>query len=79
MASVIKISGGKAKGVYDDRFRQIFEAIGVMKIARASDVEFEPETGDWVATEISTGQEIGRGKNRADVIAQEVRYLEGKL
>lgn len=76
MASVLKISGGTAKAVYDDKWRPILEALGVMQVARASEVEFEPESGDWVATQAGTGKEIGRGKNRADVIRQEVDYLE---
>jgi hypothetical protein len=82
MASVIKLSGGQAKAVYDDRFRPLLEALGIMQVERASEVEYDPGSGDWIATLKSgpeAGREIARGKNRADVIAQEVAYLEERL
>lgn len=78
MATKISIGAGVATGVYDDRLRPIFEALGVLSVKRASEVEYEEETGDWVARLLMDGREIGRGKNRADVIKQEVEFLEGR-
>ncbi|MBI4472181.1 MAG: hypothetical protein HY646_05900 [Acidobacteria bacterium] len=84
MATQIKIGrDGVVRAVYDDRFRAILEALGAMRVERASQVEFESATGDWVARRIldsdMLGEEIARGKNRNDVIAEEVRYLEALL
>jgi hypothetical protein len=72
---VIKINSSCAQAVYDDRLRPILEALGTMHISRATDVEFEPQTGDWVARLRSTGQEIARSKSRAECIRAEVQYL----
>jgi len=83
MANKILIKGGTATAVYDDRFRPLLEALGAMEIERASEVEFDHESGDWIATEVSHdgphGRVIARGKNRAEVIAAEVAYLEARL
>lgn len=78
MATKISIKGGTVTAVYDDRFRPLLEAMGVLSVKRASEVEFDEATGDWVATLVD-GTEVGRGKNRADVIAAEVAYLEERL
>ncbi len=79
MATRLVIKNGTFQGVYDDRFRELYEALGVMKVKRASEVEFDEATGDWVAILAGTTTEIARGKNRGDVIAAEVRYLENQL
>jgi hypothetical protein len=79
MATKIQIKGdGTVVAVYDDRFREILEAIGTMSVKRASEVEFDEATGEWVAT-LKDGTEVGRGKNRNEVIAAEVAYLEARL
>jgi hypothetical protein len=72
---IIKIKNSMAQAVYDDRLRPILEALGAMYVTRATDVEFEPETGDWVARLRSTGQEIARSKQRAECIRAEIQYL----
>lgn len=80
MATKIVIGrDGVVRGVYDDRFKSIFEALGVVKIERASNVEYDHATSEWVATLVSTGEEIARGKDRSKVIEQEVAYLEARL
>ena len=79
MASKLVVRAGQAHGVYDDRWRPILEALGAMHVVRASEVEFEPGTGDWVATLPGTTTEIARGRNRGAVIAAEVAYLEARL
>lgn len=79
MATQIRIKDGIATAVWDDRFRPILEALGTMDVKRASEVEYDPATGDWVARLASTGEEIARGKDRGEVIATEVRYLEERL
>jgi len=78
MASKIVISGGLASCVYDDRFRPLLEALGTMKVNRASTVEFNPIAGDWFAMTDSHGI-IARGKNRNEVIAAEVAWLESRM
>ena len=78
MSTTIKVRGGQVTAVWEDRFRPILESLGVMEVTRGSNVEFEPETGDWVAT-LPSGQEIARGKERNQVIEQEVAYLEERI
>ena len=79
MSTRIFNHGGRVTAVYDDRFLPILEALGEPIITRASEVEWDHAAREWVATEVSTGREIARGRNRAAVIAAEVSYLEGSL
>jgi hypothetical protein len=72
---IIKINSSYAQAVYDDSLRLILEALGTMRVTRATDVEFDPQSGDWVARLRSTGQEIARSKQRAECIRAEVKYL----
>lgn len=76
MAKVISLKGGTANAVYDDRWRSIYEALGVLSVKRASEVEFDAVTGEWVATHCTSGEVIGRGRVRTEVIAQEIAWLE---
>lgn len=79
VASKIVIdAGGTARGVYDDLWRPLFEALsgGKLVIERATEIEYDEGSGDWVATLLKTGQVIARGRNRNDVIKEEVAYLE---
>lgn len=78
MATKMVLRGGEALAVWDDRFRRIYEAVGVLNVQRATDVEFDHESGEWVATHLASGQVIGRGKNRSEVIEQEVEWLENE-
>jgi predicted DNA-binding ArsR family transcriptional regulator len=79
MASKIKITNGNLVSVYDDRFAALFHALGSPDIKRATDVEYDDTSREWVATLRATGEVIGRGTNRADVIKQEVKWLEERL
>ena len=79
MATQMIIKDGQASMVYDDRFRPIMEALGVMNVKRATDVEFDAESGDWIATLLETNEVIARGKNRSECIQHEVEYLERKM
>ena len=76
MASKIHISGGKVEAVYDDRFLPLFQALGTMTVTRATEVEFDHESKEWIATHIATKQVIARGTNRSQVIQDEVKWLE---
>lgn len=78
MASKIVLDGNTARCVYDDRFLPLLEALGVSSIQRASDVEFDNLSGEWVATH-RFGVEIARGKNREEVIKQEVEWIEQQM
>lgn len=79
MAEVVALQGGTAEAVYDDRWRCIYEALGVLSVTRASEVEFDALSGEWVATHCATGHVIGRGRSRSQVIAQEVVWLEANV
>lgn len=65
--------------IYCDSMRGTYEALGAWEAPRVSDVEYDPATGQWVATERATGRTIGRSQSRDETIAQEVAYLEGQL
>ena len=54
-------------------------AIGRVTIERASEVEYDHDASEWVATHHATGEVIARGVHRAEVIASEVRWLEQRL
>jgi hypothetical protein len=71
------LRGGTAVCVWDDRLRPILEAMGELTVRRATEVEWEG--GEWVARLLPEGMEIGRGKNRADVVRKEVEYLEREV
>jgi len=79
MATTITMKNGTASAVYDDRWRPILEALGTIKVQRATDVEFDDASGDWIATRLTTGEVIARGKDRSACIAQEVAFLENEL
>lgn len=79
MATKIIIRGGVCQAVYDDRFRDIFQALGLPIITRATDIEHDTLSGDWIATFRETGEIIARGPNRAQVIENEIKWLEEHL
>ena len=79
MAEVVALHNGTAEAVYDDRWRCIYEALGVLSVRHASEVEFDAVTGEWVATHCASGQIIGRGRSRSRVITQEVAWLEANV
>lgn len=76
MATQIIIARGEARAVYDDRWRVILEALGTMDVQRASEVEYDPKSGDWIAWSLADGHIIARGRDRGAVIRAEVAYLE---
>lgn len=79
MASILKITDTGASCVYDDRLMPLFEAMGNIEIKRATEVEFDDKSGEWVATHLETKAIIARGKNRSEVIKREVEFLENNL
>ena len=62
--------------VYSDKFSCIARALGALEITRATDVEFNPASQQWEARLRHTVRIIATGPNRAEVIAQEVKFLE---
>lgn len=76
MLNIISLRNGQALAVYQDRWRPIYEALGALQVQRASEVEFDAPSGEWIATHKGSGQIIGRGRIRSHVIAQEVAWLE---
>lgn len=79
MASKIIIDGDRIFGVYDDRLRPLYDLLGInLSVKRASRVDFDHTSGDWVAS-LPSGREIARCKEREKAIALEVEYLEARL
>lgn len=79
MATRLRIVGGAAVMVYDDRWREIARAIGAPTVVRASEVEYDHETGEWFAVYLPTGEVIARGPDRGEVIRTEVKWLESNV
>lgn len=79
MATKIVLRGGGAEAVYDDRLAPLFHALGVAKIDRATDVEYDDHSRMWVATHRDTQQVIAAGPVRSEVIKQEVAWLEERM
>lgn len=72
--------GVTAHGVYDDRFFCIFQALSAATptVMRATEVEFDHQCSEWVATHLASREVIARGTNRSEVIRHEVEWLEQK-
>ena len=80
MAGKIVIRDGRVTGVYSDILMPLYKALGTPVITRASNVEHNPESQEWEARLCSNpGALISHGPTRADVIKQEVNYLEERL
>ena len=73
------IRDGRAEMVYSDQWACIARALGAVTIERATDVEYNPAAQVWEARHRETGQVIATGANRSQVIAEEVKFLEGRL
>ena len=76
MACVAGVQCGQVVSVYDDRWQGILSAIGRVQIERASCVEWED--GLWVARR-PDGHVIASGRERSEVIAREVSWLEARI
>lgn len=78
MATKVVLQGEQASAVYDDRWRTIYQAIGLMSVERATNVEFNNAIGEWEAIHLESGHLIAHGPNRAAVIDREVVWLENQ-
>jgi hypothetical protein len=79
MATKIVIDGNKVSCVYDDRLILLLEALGDVSIKRASNVEFNSTRHLWEAELVDSGEVIASGRNRNEVIKNEVKVLEDRL
>lgn len=71
---------GMISAVYDDALAGM--DIGEVRVKRASNVEFNHETGKWEARSCSLsrcGELLASGTNRTEVIKQEVLAVEQQL
>jgi hypothetical protein len=76
MKTIFFSEDGSAEGLYSDEVPLFL--LGLVKIERYSNVEFNNETQEWEARLESDNTLIAAGKNRADCIAQEEAYYIGK-
>jgi len=74
--TTIRIVNGEARCVYSDAALPFLKALGVVRAERATDVEWDEEAGEWIARLRSSGEVIAHGESRAQVIREEVAYLE---
>ena len=68
---------GEVAAIYDDDVRGLYDALGEVSIARASNVEPD-EAGQWRAS-MTDGAVLGPFRLRAEALAAEVTYLQSKL
>lgn len=67
---------GAVRAVYSDKLPGL--ALGPMEMTRASNVEFDHARQEWEAR-TPGGELIAQGKNRDEVIRQEVKVIESRL
>lgn len=67
---------GSIEGLYSDEMR--LDEVGDIEVRRASNVEFDAASGEWVA-ETPDGQVIGRARLRSECIRKEVEFLQAAL
>lgn len=65
--------GGTIEGLYDDDLA--LHELGDIEIRRASSVEYDQASGEWVAA-TEDGTVIGRARRRAACILQEIRHFQ---
>ena len=71
---VIVERGGVIRAVYSDKLN----GIGEMEVSRASNVEFNHKMQEWEAR-TPDGTLIAHGKDRDEVIKEEIRVIESRL
>lgn len=75
----VRIDGTAVRCVHDDDVMRLLQALGVVRVERASNVEYDHDTSEWVARLAGTNTIIARGADRAAVIRAEIKYLEERL
>ena len=73
---LVILPDGSLRCVYTEEIP--LEEFGPLEVSRASGVEFDPASQEWVAR-LPEGEEIARGKSRAEVLRKEVEVLESRL
>lgn len=78
METVLRIKpDGTIQCVYTDRFP--LRRLGVLSMRRVTKVEFDPESQEWVARFVKTGEGLARGPSRQGVVDIEVFVLQEML
>jgi len=68
---------GTVFSVYSDKWRGLLEALGeIEEVKRATVIDWDHDTQEWVGRLCRTGQEIARSRSRDEAIAQEIAWLE---
>jgi hypothetical protein len=70
-------SNGTVASMYNDVLRDL--DLGPISTQRASSVEWDRKTQEWVAKVVQTGEVLARGGRRGEVVAREVEVLQGRL
>lgn len=72
------LQDGSLVGVYSDQLAELGSRLGKLEVKRASNVEFDEASQEWVAVD-NNGKEIARHKNRSEVLRQEVLVIEQQI
>ena len=72
----VNLGGTNAQYLHEDRFAHASETR--LEAARASEVEFDDATQEWVAT-LNDGREIARHPLRTEVLLQERAVIDAML
>ncbi len=76
-AELLLLPDGRVVGVYTDAID--LRALGPVHVERATTVEWDPATQEWVATLLNTGEVIARTASRGDALRREVAVLQQYL
>jgi len=78
---LVVIKNGRARFVYDDGLHAALSRLGAVKIARASQVEFDHEKKGWTAdmSLTSPGVVLGPFESRTAALEEERVWLEAQL
>lgn len=70
--------GEKAFSIHNDNLLQFRDVLGPPEIRRVSNVNYDPKTEKWVATDVHTGEFLCADKSREKVLQEEVRILQSR-
>lgn len=79
MKLLVTPNGGAVVGVYDDRLLGLMDRLGPTKVTRASNVEWEKKSRQWVAEDVKTKKVLATGATRAEALQKEHDKIEAGL
>jgi hypothetical protein len=73
-----RLVDGQVHGLWHDEFQRLYRELGIAEVRRASQIEWNHETGKW-EVHLADGQFIGAFDRRDQAIAHEITVLQAGL